>query len=423
MPAADLPLLILLIFLLLGAVFLAAAEASLLRVNEARARTEAETGGKTAVRLLHLVERLPEVLNLILLLALLAQIGSATVTGILAQRWFGNVWVTIASIVLTIFLYIYGEAIPKTYAVRHSMRTAKFVAAPIAFLERLFRPVVGLLVWIADIQMPGKGITTSSAVTEDELRLLAVEAADEGEITEGDRVLIDRVFRFGDRRVDDIMVPRPDIVAVEARTPVDEPLEVALDAGHRRLPIYVDDLENITGVVRLRDLIAAREEGPTDLNAIAFEPLVVPESKRVSDLLTDMQDQSNTMAVVVDEYGVTVGIVTVEDVAEELLGSISEDESLPDVQSLGNGRWLVAGSTPVEDLRYELGMELPKGEWNTVAGMMLGLAGEILKPGSVVEVDGRPFKVESVRGRRITRVTIDYAEDEASGKDRSVEGE
>lgn len=422
MPAADLPLLLLLIFLLLGAVFLAAAEASLLRVNEARARTEAETGGKTAVRLLHLVERLPEVLNLILLLALLAQIGSATVTGILAQRWFGNVWVTVASIVLTVFLYIYGEAIPKTYAVRHSMRTAKFVSGPIAFLERLFRPVVGLLVWIADIQMPGKGITTSSAVTEDELRLLAVEAADEGEITEGDRVLIDRVFRFGDRRVDDIMVPRPDVVAVQARTPIEEALEIALDAGHRRLPIYVDDLENITGVVRLRDLIAAREDASTDLSAIAFEPLVVPESKRVSNLLADMQDQSNTMAVVVDEYGVTVGIVTVEDVAEELLGSISEEETLPDVQSLGNGRWLVAGSTPVEDLRDELGMDLPEGEWNTVAGMMLGLAGEILKPGSVVHVDGRPFKVESVRGRRITRVTIEYVGDEQSDNGRSVEG-
>lgn len=421
MAAADLPLLILLIFLLLGAVFLAAAEASLLRVNEARARTEAETGGRTAVRLLHLVERLPEVLNLILLLALLAQIGSATVTGVLAQRWFGNVWVTVASIVLTVFLYIYGEAIPKTYAIRHSMRTAKFVSGPIAFLERLFRPVVGLLVWIADIQMPGKGITTSSAVTEDELRLLAVEAADEGQITEGDRVLIDRVFRFGDRRVDDIMVPRPDIVAVEARTPIEEALEIALDAGHRRLPIYSDDLENITGVVRLRDLIAARNDAPTDLSAFASEPLVVPESKRVSDLLADMQDQSNTMAAVVDEYGVTVGIVTVEDVAEELLGSISEEESLPDVQSLGNGRWLVAGSTPVEDLRYELGMELPEGEWNTVAGMMLGLAGEILKPGSVVQVDGRPFKVESVRGRRITRVTIEYDGDEASDKGRSVE--
>ena len=411
MPSADIPLLTLLVLLLFGAVFLAAAEASLLRVNEARARSEAAKGGKSAQRLLHLVERLPEVLNLILLLALLAQIGSATVTGILAQRWFGNFAVTIASIILTVFLYIYGEAIPKTYAVRHSMRTARFVSAPIAVLERLFRPFVGVLVWIADIQMPGKGITTSSAVTEDELRLLAVEAADEGEITEHDRQLIDRVFRFGDRRVDDIMVPRPDIVAVRVGTSIDDALELALEAGHRRLPIYADDLENITGVVRLRDLIAARDDRSADLAAIAFEPLVVPESKRVNELLADMQDRSNTMAVVVDEYGVTVGLVTIEDVAEELLGSISEDETLPAVQALGDGRWLVAGSTPVEDLGHELGLELPRGEWNTVAGMMLGLAGEILSPGSQVEVGGYSFQVSSVRGRRITRVSIRAEQD------------
>lgn len=406
MPAADIPLLALLVLLLMGAVFLAAAEASLLRVNEARARAEAPAGGKRAKRLLHLVERLPEVLNLILLLALLAQIGSATVTGILAQRWFGSVAVTVASIILTVFLYIYGEAIPKTYAVRHPMRTALVVSGPIAFLERLLRPLVALLVWVADIQMPGKGITTTSAVTEDELRLLAVEAADEGEITEGDRELIDRVFRFGDRRVDDIMVPRPDVVAVRAGTAIGDALELALEAGHRRLPIYVDDLENITGVVRLRDLIAARDDRISDLAAIAFEPLVVPESKRVSELLGDMQDRATTMAVVVDEYGVTVGLVTIEDVAEELLGSISEEESLPDVQGLGEGRWLVAGSTPVEDLGHELGVELPRGEWNTVAGMMLGLAGEILSPGSRVEVNGYSFQVSSVRGRRITLVEV-----------------
>lgn len=406
MPSADIPLLVLLIVLLMAAVFLAAAEASLLRVNEARARSEAATGGRKAKRLLHLVERLPEVLNLILLLALLAQIGSATVTGVLAQRWFGNVAVTVASIVLTLFLYIYGEAIPKTYAVRHSMRTAMLVSGPIAFLERLFRPIVGLLVWIADIQMPGKGVTTSSAVTEDELRLLAVEAADEGEITEGDRVLIDRVFRFGDRRVDDIMVPRPDVVAVHSAASVDEAIDVALEAGHRRLPVYADSLENITGVVRLRDLVAARDDGVSDLSAVALEPLVVPESKRVSELLGDMQDRASTVAVVVDEYGVTVGLVTIEDVAEELLGSISEDESLPDVQALGGDRWLVAGSTPVEDLGDALGVELPRGEWNTVAGMMLGLAGEILAPGSGVEASGYSFHVSSVRGRRITHVDV-----------------
>lgn len=404
--SADIPLIIALVALLLLAVFLAASEASLLRVPEVRARSLAGSGDRRAQRVAVLVERLPQVLSLILLLALLSQIGAATITGILASRWFGNVGVTLASVALTIVLFIYGEAIPKTYAVRHAERTARFVAVPISFLERLFRPLVSLLVWIADIQMPGKGITTSATVTEDELRLLAVDAADEGEITHVDRELIDRVFRFGDRRVDDIMVPRPDMVAVEHNTPLSDALELALRTGHRRLPVYTDDLEHIDGFVRLRDLIAARDNDAIDLSSISNPPLVVPESKRVTGLLADMQEQKNHMAVVVDEYGVTVGLVTIEDVAEELLGSISDEPGTPALEQLEDGRWRVVGSLPVEDLEAELGLAVPEGDWNTVAGLMIGVAGELLEQGSAVVVDGFTLTAEAVRGRRIITIGI-----------------
>ncbi len=405
--SSDIPLIALLVAALVLAVFLAAAEASLLRVTEVRVRALAEEGLGRARGLLRLLERLPETLNMILLLALLAQIGSATITGVLAQRWFGNPGVTISSVVLTVILFIYGEAIPKTYAVRHSEKTAMFVSGPITVLERMLRPLVSLLVWIADIQLPGKGITTQPTITEEELKLLAFEAAEEGEITEEDRELIDRAFRFGDRRVDDIMVPRPDIVAVETGTPVDDALEVALSAGHRRLPIYEGSLEYIVGVVKLRDLIAARGSAGRSLREISQPALVVPESKVVTGLLDDMQDQNNHMAVVVDEYGVTVGIVTIEDVAEDLLGSISEGPGRVNVEEVAEGRWMVSGAVPIEDVESELDLEAPEGEWNTVAGMMLGLAGKILKPGSVVDVEGFRFQVESVRGRRITRVSIE----------------
>jgi putative hemolysin len=281
------------------------------------------------------------------------------------------------------------------------------VAAPISFLERVLRPLVGLLVWVADIQMPGKGITTSATVTEDELRMLTVEAAAEGEITEEDRDLIHRVFRFGDRRVDDIMVPRPDIIAVEVGTSIDDALDLALQTGHRRLPVYVENLERIEGVVRLRDLIEARDEGETTIGAVSAAPLVVPETKRVTGLLADMQEQNNHMAIVVDEYGVTVGLVTVEDVAEELLGSISDEPTTPSLQKVSMGRWRASGSIPVEDLSSALGMEVPVGEWNTAAGLMLGVAGTLLKPGSSVEVEGFVLTVEAVRGRRITSIRIE----------------
>ena len=358
MTGADAPLLILLGLALLVAVFLALAEASLLRISEYRVRALADEGGNAATRLLNLVDRLPEVLNLILFLALLAQIGAATVTGVLAQRWFGNLGVTLASVVLTIVLFVYGEAIPKTYAVRHVETTALRVAGPISFLERVLRPLVALLIWVADVQMPGKGITTTPTVTEEELRLLAYRAAHEGEITEADLTLIERAFRFGDRRADDIMVPRPDIVAVDASTDVDRALEIALAAGHRRLPIYEGSLEHITGVVRLRELTESRDRGTTDLRSLATPPLVVPESKSVTSLLAEMQDQNNHLAVVVDEYGATAGLVTVEDVAEELLGTISDVDEPEELERIGEGKWRAPGSLPVEDLE-EIGIDLP----------------------------------------------------------------
>lgn len=410
MSGTDIPLLILLAVTLLVAVFLALAEASLLRISEYRVEALAEDGGKAANRLAGLVDRLPEVLNLILLLALLAQIGSATITGILAQRWFGNLGVTLASVVLTIVLFVYGEAIPKTYAVRHVETTALRVSAPIALLHRVLRPLVSLLIWVADIQMPGKGITTTPTVTEEELRLLAYRAAHEGEITEADLELIERAFRFGDRRADDIMVPRPDIVAVEAAGEVDHALEIALASGHRRIPIYEDTLEHITGVVRLRELTEASNSGIGDLRSIATPPLVVPESKSITSLLNEMQEQNNHLAVVVDEYGVTAGLVTVEDVAEELLGTISDEDEPAGLEKVGDRTWRAPGSLPVEDLE-EIGLEVPEGDWNTVAGLMIGIAGQLLSPGDDVEVDGYRLTADSVHRRRVVQVSIEHLDD------------
>lgn len=404
---ADLPLLALLAIALLMAVFLAAAEASILRISEIRARSLADTGDAGAKRLARLLGRLPEVVNLILLLALLSQIGAATVTGILAQRWFGNVGVTVASVILTAFLFVYGEAIPKTYAIRHPEKVAKLVSAPIGLLERLLRPLVSLLVWIADIQLPGPGITTSPTVTEDELKLLAGEAVHEGEITEHDRELIERAFRFGDRRVDDIMVARPDIVALEADTSIDEAIEVAIRSGHRRIPVFEGSLEQTVGVVRMRDLLAARNGEARTVGQLAQLPLVVPESKRISRLLAEMQENSNHLAMVVDEYGVIVGLVTVEDVAEELLGSISDEPEDHGIEQRAGDRWVATGSLPVEDLADTLDIELPDGDWNTVAGMMMGITGELLKPGDHVEIAGYRLAVRKVRSRRITEVEVE----------------
>ncbi len=390
------------------AIVVAAGETALLRISSIRAAALASAGDRRAARISALLDDLPRVLNAVLLTALLSQIGAATITGFLAQRWFGTVGVTVASVVLTLLLFVYAEAIPKTFAVRHADRVALVLARPLTVLEFVLRPVIGALVWFADLQMPGKGITTSPTVTEDELRLLASRAAREGEITDEDLALIERAFRLGDRRVDDIMVPRADIVAVPADATVELALAVALDAGHRRLPVYEGPSENITGLVRLRDLIRLPEakRDLVQVAALASDPLVVPFSKRVLDLLREMQTARVHLAVIVDEYGGTAGLVTLEDIAEELVGSMSEAPDSVPIAPISEGRWSVDAALPIEDLVDIIDGDLPDGDWNTVAGLVYALAGRVPEVGDEVQVGRYALKVASVRRRRITRVEV-----------------
>jgi CBS domain containing-hemolysin-like protein len=400
--ARDLPLLGGLGLAIVAAVFLAAAETALLRLPIVRARTLAETGRRGA-RLLHLIERLPTVLNTVLLAALLAQITAATITGILAERWFGNLGVTIASVILTVVLFIYGEAIPKTYTVRHTDRVGLWIAVPVTMLVAILRPIVALLVWIADIQIPGQGITTSPTVTEDELRHLATRAAREGEITSDDHELIERAFKFGDRQVDDVMVPRLDIIAVEADLEVRAALASALEHGHRRLPVYDGTIENIIGVVRLRDLVKHVEK-ETLVRELVEPILVVPESKPILALLQEMQSETKHVAIVVDEYGGTAGLVTIDDIVEELLGSVADDTDDAPIRETIMG-WSIDGSLPVEDLEELIG-EIPDGDWNTAGGLVMGLVGRVPAIGDEVELAGGRLRVEAIRGRRIIRLDV-----------------
>jgi CBS domain containing-hemolysin-like protein len=215
----------------------------------------------------------------------------------------------------------------------------------------------------------------------------------------------------GDRQADDVMVPRLDIVAVPDDASVEEALEVALDSGHRRLPVYTGSLENITGVVRLRDLVPVPAERRRELpvGRLAEQPLVVPESKRVLDLLQEMQASGTHLAVVVDEYGGTAGLVTVEDIAEELLGSITEKPPVADVADLGDGRWVIDGALPVEDLAEIVDEEIDDADWNTAAGLVLGLLGRLPRVGDQVIFAGHALRVVGVRGRRITRLEVTRA--------------
>jgi len=408
MDGTDITLLVILIALLAAAVVLGASEAALLRVQRVRVEVAAGDGDRGAVRLLHLLDDLPRVLNTVLLVVLLVQIGAATVTGMLSGRHFGNLGVSIASIALTVVLFVYAEAIPKTYAVRHPYRVARATAPIVSALAWLLRPIVTVLVWFADLQAPGSGIAASTTVTEDELRRLASHAAVAGSIEQSDRELMERAFELGDRRVDEILTPRTEIVAVEADTTIREALDIAVASGHRRLPIYNGDLDDVSGVVRLQDLAAAITERPDEpVTTVATDQLVVPETKRVVELLGEMQATGVYLALAVDEHGGTEGIVTIEDVVAELVGRVSDEgERLrKSIRRGGPGRWHVDAAADLEELEQETGVSLPSGDWHTVGGLVIGVAGRIPSVGESFDFDRLRLTVSAAEPHRVAILT------------------
>ncbi|MCB2224963.1 MAG: hemolysin family protein [Actinobacteria bacterium] len=409
-PITDsIPLLVTLAVLVAVAAFLGAAEAALLRVPQVRAEVLGEQGDRAARRVARLAGDLTHTMNAVLLLVLLVQVAAATIAGVVAERHFGNTGVTVASVVLTLVMFVYAEAIPKTLAIRRPLQTARVVAAPVAVLAAAVRPVVSLLVWLADLQAPGRGVETGVSVGEAELIRLAAKAEAEGSIESTDREFIERAFLVGDLRIREIMVPRPDVVAVAGTATVREALDAAVAAGHRRLPVFEGGLDRIVGMVRMRDLAPVVTEEPERRVAeLALDVLVVPETRRLVDVLRDMQRGRTWLAAVIDEFGGTAGIATIEDIVEELVGDIADEDvaPVPEIRPLGPGRWAVDGTADLRDLREVLGGALPEGDWLTAGGMVMGVTGRIPARGDAVEVPGFRIEVTAATRRRVRRLEI-----------------
>ena len=230
----------------------------------------------------------------------------------------------------------------------------------------------------------------------------------EGTIEEREKDMIHSIFEFGDTVVRQVMVPRPDVVAVEARAPLRAAVEAALANGVSRLPVYREDLDHVEGVLHMRDALKALHEGRGDapLHDVARAAHFVPDSKKVADVLREMQRQKFHLAVVIDEYGSASGLVTLEDLLEELVGEIAEEHEreVRNIEPLGEGRYRVDASLSVHELNEVLNTDLPRDRWNTVGGLMFYLLGTIPAEGQAVTLQG--FAAEKVQGRRVTTILV-----------------
>ena len=397
------------VLVILGSV-LATAEASLTRMSRIRALALVEEGRRNASVLARLEADPPRYLNAVYLTVMLCQNGSAIIVAILAERSFGGLGVTLVSVGFTLLYFVLVEAMSKTFGVLHSDRAALAVAPLVWFLGRLLAaPTRGLIV-IANWLLPGKGLKQGPFVSEADLRSMAEVGSEEGSIEEGEKELIHSIFEFGDTIVREVMVPRPDITAIESDKTLRDVQALVLQHGYSRIPVFSDDLDEVIGMVYAKDVLKALHQGKHDmpLTDVVREAHFVPESKRVADLLREMQKEKFHIALVTDEYGSVVGLVTLEDLLEELVGEITDeyDTEEPELEQVADGVYRVDGKLSIDEVNEVLDVELPDEEWDTVGGLMLGLMGSIPDEGEEVPFQNLRFKAEKVNGRRISKVLI-----------------
>ena len=405
--------------------FFAMAETSLVRMNRSRARALQEAKRRGSTALTTLVESPDSFLNPLLLLVLICQLVSATMVGVLAAHLFGGAGVFVATVLEVIVIFTMFEAIPKNFAVKHPDSAALMSAPVVKFILkwRVVRWISGILLAISHsvINLYGGDDVDSTKITDNEIIAMATVAAEEKSIEVTERDLITSVIAFGDTVVREVMVPRIDIVDVERTATVLEALTIAIETGRSRLPVLGEGIDDVVGITNLRHLasLVADGHGGDEVGVHMGEASFVPETKKVASLLTQIRRSQVHLFVVVDEYGGTAGVVTLEDILEELVGEITDEsdvkaavveESDEADEKKSSGPWELSGRLNIDDANTEFGLSLPKDGWDTVGGLILDLAGGVPEEGDVFEHEHYRITVVRMDNRRIEEVLIERRE-------------
>jgi len=401
--------------------FFALAETSLVRMNKSRARSLREQGRHGSRALVALSEAPEKFLNPLLLLVLICQLVSATMIGVLAGHLFGAAGVLVATAGEVVVIFVIFEAIPKNFAVQYP-DSAALAAAPVVGTILKFWPIKWISSLLLSIASFVNGLFgspgSSQRMTESEILAMADVAHEDKAIASEERNFIHSVIEFGDTIVREVMVPRIDMVDIADTATIRDALDLAIATGRSRIPVFGEGVDDVVGIVNLRHLagLVAEGHGAARVRDHMGMAKFVPETKRVASLLTEIRRAKTHLFVVVDEYGGTAGLVTLEDILEELVGEIT-DESDPEIEIEETGRSLntglmVSGRMNIDDANVEYDLALPKDGWDTVGGLVLDLAGGVPEVGDVFEIGDWRLTVVRMDGRRIEDVLIEPLDDD-----------
>jgi len=358
---------------------------------------------------------------------------SSIATGLLGFYLSRGQAVLAATFGITAIVLLFGESAPKSYAVENTESWALRISKPLKLAEKVLLPLIlffDYLTRIVNRITGGRSAIETSYVTREEIQDIIETGEREGVLDEEEREMLQRTLRFNDTIAKEVMTPRLDMTAVAKDASVREALETAIQSGHARLPVYEGSLDNVIGVVHIRDLVRDLDYGESLSDDIVLADLIeptlhVPESKNVDDLLTEMRAERLHMVIVIDEFGTTEGLVTMEDLTEEIVGEILEGEEEEPIEYIGDDTVTVKGEVNIEEVNEALDLELPEGEeFETIAGFIFNRAGRLVEEGETITYEGVEIRIEQVENTRIMKARIlklDDGTDEDDAEQAQVE--
>ncbi|MFZ3122484.1 MAG: hemolysin family protein [Thermodesulfovibrionales bacterium] len=396
---------------------LASAESSFIAVNKIRIRSLMEKGDIRAKAVQKLLDEHDKLFSAVILSGTLFTILATSIGTAFALKYFGEDGIIIAIIVMTFLTVVFGELAPKTFAVTHSEKVSLLLARPVAFYIRLISP----LVWIFKVtsnliirMLGGKKKPISPFVTEEEIKTMINIGEEEGTLEEEEKQMLHKVFEFGDKVVTEAMVPRTEIVSIPDDSTVGDALKLVLEEGYSRYPVVKENIDSVTGILYVKDIVKQMAQGKienyTPITEIVREAYYIPENKMVTELLDEMQKNKFQIAIVMDEYGGTAGLITLEDIMEEIVGGLQDEfeamEGEKEVEIIDERTSIVAGQTGLDEINELVGSELVSEDFHTIGGFVFGLFRRLPKVGEQVRYHNLRFLILEMENRKISKVKI-----------------
>ncbi len=402
---------------LIAIAILSSSESSFIAVNKIRIRSLLEKGDSRAKAVQKILDEHDRFFSAVILSGNLFTVLATSIGTALALSYFGEDGIIIATIVMTFLTVVFGELAPKTFAVTHSEKVSLLLAKPIAFYIRLISP----LVWIFKVSsnfiiriLGGKERPVSPFVTEEEIKTMISIGEEEGTLEEEEKEMLHKVFEFGDKVVTEAMVPRTEIVSIPEESTVEDAFKLVSEEGYSRYPVIKESIDNVTGILYVKDILIKMAEGKIQkdlpITKLMREAYYIPENKMVTELLDEMQKNKFQIAIVMDEYGGTAGLITLEDIIEEIVGGLQDEfeamEAEKEVEVIDERTFIVSGTTGLDEVNELAGVELTSEDFHTIGGFVFGLFRRLPRVGEQVRYHNLRFLILEMEDKKISKVKI-----------------